>query len=51
MITALESRPESDLTLELVKGKLIHEYKRRQEAHKNYSSDTGLKVKYSNKEK
>ena len=29
LVTALESRPENDLTLEFVKGKLIDEYERR----------------------
>lgn len=29
MINALESRPEKDLTISLVKGKLIDEYRRR----------------------
>ena len=32
LVTALESRPESDLTSQLVKNKLIDEYKRRQRA-------------------
>lgn len=31
LITALESRPEADLTLEYVKGKLLDEWKRREE--------------------
>lgn len=29
LINALESRPEKDLTISLVKGKLINEYRRR----------------------
>jgi len=31
LITALETRPEADLTQELVKNKLVEEYKRRTE--------------------
>lgn len=32
LVSALEGRPESDLTLEMVKGKLIQEYRRRTES-------------------
>lgn len=31
LVTALESRPEEDLTLEFVKGKLLDEWRRREQ--------------------
>ena len=42
LITALESRPEKELTLSLMKGKLIDEFKRRKGVEG--SGDTALKV-------
>ena len=42
IVIALEVRSDDDLTIELVKGKLIHEYLRRQSAEN--SSDTALKT-------
>lgn len=41
LITALESRPEDDLTLEYVKGKLLDEWKRRVE---NQSEEKALRT-------
>lgn len=48
LVTALEGRPETDLTLEMVKGKLIEEYQRRMQPV--HSSDMALKInnKYYN---
>lgn len=46
IITALEVRSDADLTLELVKEKLIQEFKRRQEAHQESGlSNLALKSK------
>lgn len=47
LITALESRADDDLTLELVKGKLIQEHKRRNELQSEANegeTETALKV-------
>lgn len=44
LVTALEGRPEQDLTLELVKGKLIHEYKRKLENGGAENNELALKV-------
>lgn len=53
LITALESRPEEDLTNTIVKSKLIEEYNRRKEiaGSSEYSGENALKVngdKHSN---
>lgn len=45
LITALESRPEEDLKLEFIKGKLIDEYKRNHEMFKA-DEDLAMKSKY-----
>lgn len=49
LITALETRPEADLTVELVKNKLIEEYKRRNEntAAATANDQQALKVSHS----
>lgn len=44
LITALESRPEEELTLNMVKGKLIDEHKRRQGVPDPAESSSALKV-------
>ncbi|KAK2578197.1 hypothetical protein KPH14_011654 [Odynerus spinipes] len=44
MITALESRPEEELTLSFVKGKLIDEYKRRKGVPEIEDSTSALRV-------
>lgn len=45
IITALESRPEDELTLDLVKGKLIDESRRRRASEEKVSSkETAMKV-------
>lgn len=44
LITALESRPETELTLSLVKGKLIDEYKRRKGVPDTEDSSTALRA-------
>lgn len=53
LVTALESRPESDLTSQLVKNKLIDEYKRRQGAkdtRDNFRSrETAMKLVHKDK--
>jgi hypothetical protein len=54
LVTALDARPDDELTLEYVKGKLVDEYKRKTEANKdNYKSETALracdKSKYKSK--
>ena len=51
LVTALDARPDDDLTLEYVKGKLVDEYKRKTESMSNVSvcSETALKTKYKNK--
>lgn len=52
LITALESRAEEDLTLDLVKGKLIDEYKRRKATGTiGESSESALKTSKESKEK
>lgn len=55
LIMALETRPDADLTLELVKGKLVDEYRRRQETSgKSVCFDdkqTALKISERNKSK
>src|SRR3984885_14576424 len=43
LITALESRPEEDLTVELVKNKLLEEYSRR-ESNSSIQADQGQRV-------
>lgn len=42
LITALEARPEEDLTLDLVKSKLLHEYMKRNELSEGRSEDEGV---------
>jgi len=51
LMNALESRPEEDLTLSLVKGKLIDEYRRRisNSAEANEVQDKVLKTRDSGK--
>lgn len=53
MINALESRPEKDLTISLVKGKLIDEYRRRtsNSVMMNEVQDKVLKTRESGKHK
>ncbi|KAK2577585.1 hypothetical protein KPH14_000902 [Odynerus spinipes] len=48
LVTALETRPEKDLTLELVKGKLIEEEQRRINLKQNTNgiNDVALKVQH-----
>lgn len=51
LVTALEARPEADLTLSLVESKLIGEYQRRkasESANNNNSNDSAMKI--SNKD-
>ena len=44
-ITALDARPDDELTLEYVKGKLVDEYKRKNETSNNNSKpQSALKV-------
>ena len=52
LVTALESRPEADLTLQLVKSKLIDEYKRRKGARETKEDSCGSEaaMKVSHKE-
>jgi hypothetical protein len=45
LITALETRPEKDLTPELVKGKLLEEFKRRQKCESDANSDSQRAMK------
>lgn len=47
LITALESRDEKDLTLEMVKGKLVNEYKRNIESEANSFSSSAPNDKES----
>lgn len=47
LITALESRPETDLTLNLVKGKLIDEYKRRKGI--DSSRESAMKIEHKSR--
>ena len=47
LITALESRPEEDLTLELVKEKCIQEHKRRNESTDAAPDESALKVSHN----
>lgn len=47
LVTALEGRAEEDLTLEMVKGKLIQEYKRRTENIVKENSESVLKIRES----
>ena len=49
LVTALDARPDDELTLEYVKGKLVDEFKRRSES--NDRSETALKVLNLNKTK
>lgn len=52
LISALESRAEEDLTLDLVKGKLIDDYKRRKAIGTfGESSESALKTSKESKEK
>lgn len=44
LITALESRPETELTLDLVKGRLLNEYKRRKVVPDASEENTALKA-------
>ena len=51
LVTALESRPEKDITQQLIKSKLIDEYKRRKgqkDLRDNLISETAMKITYSN---
>ena len=51
LITALESRPEKDITSQLIKSKLIDGYKRRKgqkDIRDNLISETAVKTTYSN---
>lgn len=47
LVTALESRPDADLTLELVKCKFIQEHKRRNGSHGG-SEESSMALKVSN---
>jgi len=49
LVTALDARPDDELTLEYVKGKLVDEFKRRAES--NDRSETALKALNLNKTK
>lgn len=52
LITSLESRPEEDLTLNLVKGKIIDEYKRRKNCEVNMAENEAvMKVQTNNSRK
>lgn len=52
LITSLESRPEEDLTLNLVKGKIIDEYKRRKNCEVNMAENEAvMKVQMNNSRK
>lgn len=42
LVTALEARPEVDLTISLIKSKLIDEYNRRKEANDSYESNNSV---------
>lgn len=44
MITALESRKDDELTINLVKNKLIHEFRRRNESQQINENEIALKV-------
>lgn len=44
LVTALESRPEADLTSSLVQSRLIDEFKRRQYKESSSSGDAALKI-------
>lgn len=44
LVTALESRPEADLTISMVHEKLVSEYKRRSDSNGGASNSTALKV-------
>ncbi|KXJ78035.1 hypothetical protein RP20_CCG005822 [Aedes albopictus] len=44
LVTALESRPDADLTLQLVKSKLLDEYERRKDRSGGSSSDKAMKA-------
>lgn len=51
LIIALESRPVNELTLDLVKNKLIHEYRRRQESHARNETENEMAMKTGTKSK
>lgn len=44
LVTALDARPDDELTLEYVKGKLVDEYKRRTESTRADKSESALKT-------
>lgn len=49
LVMGLEARPDEDLTVEYVKGKLLSECNRRQEFNGGVTGDSALKVKNFNK--
>ena len=51
LVTALDARPDDELTLEYVKGKLVDEYKRRTEGSAPDKSESALKTYDKSKNK
>lgn len=51
LVTALESRPEKDLTLTLVRGKVIDEYKRRKDSCEDGREESALRTSNDKKER